>query len=157
MFILSEFICFTDHYWHMLMWDVAMKSGCLWRSGQKKASERRGWGGKHLLNTWLYASELWTHLIYIQNKYYYCTEPLPLSLNERREHWLSHASDGHYYLRIILKLKKKNSTATSLAVHWLRCHASTVESVGLIPGRGTKISRATWYGQLKNNLFWKSL
>ena len=54
----------------------------------KESIRKKGIGGrKHLLNTWLYASELWTHLIYIQNKYYYCTEPLPSSLNERREHW----------------------------------------------------------------------
>ena len=122
----------------------------------KESIRKKGIGRrKHLLNTWLYASELWTHLIYIQNKYYYCTEPLPSSLNERREHWAELWFRWTLLLENYFKIKK-DSTATSLAVHWLRCLASTVESVGLIPGQGTKISHATWYGQLKNN-FLKSL
>ena len=35
---------------------------------------------------------------------------------------------------------------TSLAVQWLRFHASTAWSTGQIPGRGTKIPHAAWHG-----------
>ena len=34
-------------------------------------------------------------------------------------------------------------------VQWLRLHASTAGGMGLIPGRGTKISQAVWCGQEK--------
>ena len=36
------------------------------------------------------------------------------------------------------------SAGTSLAVQWLRLHASTAEGMGSIPGQGTKIPHATW-------------
>ena len=32
-------------------------------------------------------------------------------------------------------------------VHWLRLHASAAEGTGSIPGQGTKILQAVWYGQ----------
>ena len=44
---------------------------------------------------------------------------------------------------------KKSSFGTSLAVQWLRLHASTAGHTGLIPGRGTKIPHAVWDGQKK--------
>ena len=37
----------------------------------------------------------------------------------------------------------------SLVVQWLGLHALTAEGPGSIPGRGTKIPQATWYGQKK--------
>ena len=36
---------------------------------------------------------------------------------------------------------------TSLAVQWLRLHASTAGGMGLIPCRGNKILHAMWHGQ----------
>ena len=39
---------------------------------------------------------------------------------------------------------------TFLVVQWLRLHASTAEGLGSIPGQGTKIPHAVWYGQKKN-------
>ena len=36
---------------------------------------------------------------------------------------------------------------TSLAVQWLRLHASTAGGAGSIPGRGTKIPHAAWHSQ----------
>ena len=38
----------------------------------------------------------------------------------------------------ILKKKKNPLSGTSLAVQWLRLHASTAEGAGSIPGLGTK-------------------
>ena len=38
---------------------------------------------------------------------------------------------------------------TSLAVQWLRLHASTSGGAGLIPGRGTRIPHAAQSGQKK--------
>ena len=38
---------------------------------------------------------------------------------------------------------------TSLVVQWLRLHASIAGGTGSIPGRGTKILHAMWYGQKK--------
>ena len=37
---------------------------------------------------------------------------------------------------------------TSLAVQWLRLHASTSGGAGSIPGWGTKISYAAWHSQI---------
>ena len=42
-----------------------------------------------------------------------------------------------------------NSFGTSLAVQWLRLQAPTAGDTGLIPGWGTKILYATWFGQKK--------
>ena len=42
---------------------------------------------------------------------------------------------------------KNTLQGTSLAVQWLRLCASNVRGTGLIPGRGTKIPHAGWYGQ----------
>ena len=44
---------------------------------------------------------------------------------------------------------QKETLGNSLAVQWLGLHASTAGGKGLIPGRGTKISQATWHGQKK--------
>ena len=46
-------------------------------------------------------------------------------------------------------LKKKSSSGTSLAVQWLRLHASTAGGAGSIPGWGTKILHAVRRGQKK--------
>ena len=65
------------------------------------------------------------------------------------------------YNRILLSLKKNEkrsadtdsrrmsmvkTAGTSLAVQWLRRHASNAGSTGLIPGQGNKIPHATWCG-----------
>ena len=42
-----------------------------------------------------------------------------------------------------------NSLGTSLAVQWLRLQAPNARDTGLIPGWGTKILHATWFGQKK--------
>ena len=39
-------------------------------------------------------------------------------------------------------LHKTHAVGTSLAVQWLRLHASTAGGVGSIPGRGTKMPHA---------------
>jgi len=36
----------------------------------------------------------------------------------------------------------------SLAIQWLRLCTSTVETMGLIPGQGTKILHVTWHGYI---------
>ena len=41
---------------------------------------------------------------------------------------------------------------TSLAVHWLRPHASTAEGTDLMPGRGTKIPHAVAQPKKKKKL-----
>ena len=41
----------------------------------------------------------------------------------------------------------KDILGTSLAVQWLRFHASTAGGMGLIPGWGTKILHAAWHSQ----------
>ena len=45
----------------------------------------------------------------------------------------------------------KKNWGTSLAVQWLRLHASTAGGAGSIPGGGTKILHAVWCGQKKKN------
>ena len=45
---------------------------------------------------------------------------------------------------------KNTGLGTSLAVQWLRLHASTAGGTSSIPGRGTKIPHAASHGQ-KNN------
>lgn len=42
----------------------------------------------------------------------------------------------------------------SLVIQWLKRQASNAESVGLIPGGGIKIPKATWQNK-KKNLIWK--
>ena len=44
---------------------------------------------------------------------------------------------------------KKLNEGTSLAVQWLRLHASTAGGMGLTPGRGTKMPHAVQHGQKK--------
>ena len=39
----------------------------------------------------------------------------------------------------------------SPVVKWLELCAFTAEGLGLIPGQGTKIPQASWYGQNNNN------
>ena len=41
----------------------------------------------------------------------------------------------------------KGQPGTSLAVQWLRLHASNAGGTGSIPGQGTKIPHAAWQGQ----------
>ena len=44
---------------------------------------------------------------------------------------------------------KHDPTGTSLAVQWLRLHASTAWGTGSFPGQGTKIPQAAWPSQKK--------
>ena len=53
-------------------------------------------------------------------------------------------TDFHYY----------KSMGTSLMVQRLRCHASSAEGMGSIPGQGIKIPHATWRGK---KIFLKSI
>ena len=53
----------------------------------------------------------------------------------------------HLFANLILSLSIKYWS--SLAVHWLRLHASTAGGVDLIPGQGTKILQAAGCGQKK--------
>ena len=50
---------------------------------------------------------------------------------------------------------QKKSLGTSLAVQWLRFHTPNAEGTGLIPGWGTKIPHAAWYGlnKMKKSCF----
>ena len=52
-----------------------------------------------------------------------------------------------HLLRWLLKNKQTKDYGTSLAVQWLRLCTSNAGGAGLIPGWGTKIPHATWYGQ----------
>ena len=46
---------------------------------------------------------------------------------------------------------------TSLGVHWLELHASTVEGLALNPGWGIRIPHAAWHSQkVKTKIFFKS-
>ena len=45
------------------------------------------------------------------------------------------------------KKKKLYEGGTSLVVQWLRLRTSTAGASGSIPGWGTKIPHAAWYGQ----------
>ena len=45
--------------------------------------------------------------------------------------------------------KNVGHVGSSLAVQWLRLHASTARGMGLIPGQGAKIPHTMWHGQLK--------
>ena len=47
----------------------------------------------------------------------------------------------------IMEKNIKKKSRTSLVVQWLGLCASSAEDVSLIPGWGTKIPHATWYGQ----------
>ena len=49
----------------------------------------------------------------------------------------------------LIKCIIKNNFGTSLAVQWLRLHASTTGSMGSIPGRRAKIAHAAGRGQKK--------
>ena len=56
--------------------------------------------------------------------------------------------------QVTLKCKQQNKTektkgGISLAVQWLRLHASNAVGLGSIPGQGTKIPHAVWHGQKK--------
>ena len=44
-----------------------------------------------------------------------------------------------------------NHLANSLAVQWLRLHASNAGGAGSIPGRGSKVLHAVQCGQNKQN------
>ena len=57
------------------------------------------------------------------------------NLGEHLENWLRKVCGGN-----------------SLAVQWLGLCTSTAEGMDLIPGRGTKILHATWYGQKKRKM-----
>ena len=53
--------------------------------------------------------------------------------------------------------KAETVVMTSLAVQWLRLHASTARGTGSIPGWGTKITQAAQHGQKqKTKLRWWS-
>ena len=44
---------------------------------------------------------------------------------------------------------RNHDLGTSLAVQWLRLRASNAGGEGSIPGQGTKIPHAMWWGQKK--------
>ena len=48
------------------------------------------------------------------------------------------------------KLSRKQKDGASLAVQWLRVCACNAGGAGSIPGRGTRITQGTWWGQKKN-------
>ena len=43
------------------------------------------------------------------------------------------------------------AVGTSLAVQWLRLHASSAEDVDSVSSQGTRISHVVWHGKKKNN------
>ena len=45
----------------------------------------------------------------------------------------------------------KNASGTSVLFQWLRLRAPTAGGLGSIPGQGTKIPHAVWFGQ-KNKM-----
>ena len=51
--------------------------------------------------------------------------------------------------RLMWKWEFPKTNGNSLAVQWLGLDTFTAESVGSIPGRGTKILQAAWHGQKK--------
>ena len=48
-----------------------------------------------------------------------------------------------------VQLMKINQVGNSLAIQWLRLHASTAEGTGSTPGKGTKIPHASQVRQKK--------
>ena len=54
---------------------------------------------------------------------------------------------GPYFSEWINITQKEGRHGTSLAVQWLRLHASAAGDRGLIPDQGTKIPHAVWHGQ----------
>ena len=56
--------------------------------------------------------------------------------------WYSHHGEQYGGL-----LKKNENRGNAPVVQWLGLHASTVRSLGLIPGWRTKILQAAWNGQ----------
>ena len=44
---------------------------------------------------------------------------------------------------------KNEPSGNSLAIQWLGLHALPAEGPGSIPGQGTKIPQAVWWGQEK--------
>ena len=63
----------------------------------------------------------------------------------------------HFSLEGLLAAKQQTSDSrfygTSLAVQWLRLHASTARGTALIPGQGIKIPRAVWHCQKKKRKY----
>ena len=55
------------------------------------------------------------------------------------------------YSQCIIRLKN-DVTRTSLAVQWLRPHASFAGGRGSIPGQGAKIPQIVWQGQKKKSI-----
>ena len=51
-----------------------------------------------------------------------------------------------------LSCQEIHPVGTSLAVQWLKLHASTAGDVGLIPSWGTKIPHAMRHGQKKKEI-----
>ena len=47
------------------------------------------------------------------------------------------------------RIKQKMGIGTSLAVQWLRLHASNAGGAGSIPSQGTKITHTAWSGPKK--------
>ena len=54
---------------------------------------------------------------------------------------------------MVVYRKYRRRIRTSIAVQWLRVHASTAGGAGSIPGWGTKILCAVQNGQKKNKEF----
>ena len=55
----------------------------------------------------------------------------------------------YYYIPNRMAERKQNRN--SLVVQWLGLHASTAGGLGSIPGQGTKIPQASWWGQKQTN------
>ena len=59
--------------------------------------------------------------------------------------------DNAYAKKVFIKYSLGRAlgmaSGASLAVQWLRFHASTAGGIGSIPDQGTKIPHATWHGQ----------
>ena len=69
----------------------------------------------------------------------YRWEPQGWNLEDKTKRWV---------LFTISAVEERNVTCgTSLAVQWLRFHASTAGGVGPIPGQGNEIPHAPWCGQ----------
>ena len=66
-----------------------------------------------------------------------------------KKHTHSSWCQNHY-----LASSKSDQWGTSLAVQWLRLHASNAGDAGSIPGLGTKILHTTQHGQKKKSEQW---
>ena len=80
-----------------------------------------------------------------------------LKSSRKHTHMVLIMSDHGHFLRTPTTeghlRRNKYTFGTSLAVQWLRVHASTVGGTGSIPGWGTKIPHAAGHSQKKKYTF----